>query len=181
MMRFATMLLLAGSFGCAYAAPITADLSGVKPGPITVVSADQALNVAWSDAANHHWQTVFSLDSTKPLITSISVDGRNIVALAKPYYRCTTGKRRGGWDAFFDFPPAAPDGTRQFLQEFHPTAVVAQTVGNRVEVSFDGMRLGIFKGSLRYTFYPELPLFSRPRWSALRNPILPFTMTPDWR
>jgi hypothetical protein len=95
------MLLLAGSMGCAYATPIKADLSAVKPGPISVVSSDQSLNVIWSDGANHHWQTVFSLDSTKPLITSISVDGRNVVQLAKPYYRCTTGKRRGGWDAFF--------------------------------------------------------------------------------
>jgi hypothetical protein len=170
MIRYATTLLLAGSFGCACAAPITPDLSGVRPGPISVVASDQALNVAWSDAAKHHWQTVFSLDSTKPLITSISVDGRKIVEQAKPYYRCTTGKRRGGWDAFFDFPPAAPDGTRQFLQEFHPTAVVAQTVGNRVEVSFDGMRLGIFKGSLRYTFYPGISLIQQTAVVSTQEP-----------
>jgi hypothetical protein len=46
----------------------------------------------------------FSLDPTKPLITAINVDGNTIVEQARPYYRITTGKRKSGWDAFFDFP-----------------------------------------------------------------------------
>jgi hypothetical protein len=170
MKLFAAMILLAGSFGWVYAAPITPDLSAVKPGPISVVTSNQTLSVIWSDAANHRWETVFSLDSTKSLITSISVDGRNIVAQAKPYYRCTTGKRSGGWDAFFDFPPANVAGTRQFLQEFHPTTAVAQTVGNRVEVTFDGMKLGIFSGSLRYTFYPGTPLILQDAVVSTKEP-----------
>ena len=167
---FAATILLAGSFGWVYAAPITPDLSAVKPGPISVVSSNRALSVIWSDAANHHWATEFSLDSTKSLITSISVDGRNIVKQAKPYYRCTTGKRSGGWDAFFDFPPANAAGTRQFLQEFHPTKAVAQTVGNRVEVTFDGLKLGIFSGSLRYTFYPGTPLIQQEAVVSTKEP-----------
>ena len=61
MKRFVPMLLLAGSIGCAYAAPIKADLSAVKPGPISVVSSDQSLNVIWSDGANHH----FSFHTTR--------------------------------------------------------------------------------------------------------------------
>ena len=76
-------------------------------------------------------------------------------------YRCTTGKRTGGWDAFFDFPPANPAGTRQFLMEFHPSVAIAKTVGNRLEVSFNGMKLGIFSGSLRYAFYPGTPLIQQ--------------------
>jgi hypothetical protein len=155
---FVTMLLFAGSLGCASAAPITADLSGIKPGPIAVASSNQALDVAWSDAANHHWKAIFSLDSAKPIITSIAVDGRDIVEQAKPYFRCTTGKRSGSWDAFFDFPAGNPEGTRQFIQQFNPTAVAVNTVGNRVEVTFNGMKIGIFSGSLRYTFYPGTPL-----------------------
>ena len=156
-----TLLFFAGLSGCAFAAPITADLSAIKPGPIDVESSNQSLHVTWSDAANQHWAVVFSLDSSTPLITSISVDGRNIVSEAKPYYRCTTGKRTGGWDAFFDFPPANPAGTRQFLMEFHPSVAIAKTVGNRLEVSFNGMKLGIFSGSLRYTFYPGTPLIQQ--------------------
>ncbi len=67
----------------------------------------------------------------------------------------------GGWDAFFDFPPAASEGTRSFAQRFHPTAVTARTVGDRVEISFNGMELGIFSGTLRYVFYPESALIQQ--------------------
>ena len=143
------------------AAPISTDLSGVKPGPIAVAVSGQTLVVAWKDASRHQWETRFSLDSAKPLIASISSDGSNIVESAWPYYRCTTGKRTGGWDAFFDFPPANPAGTRQFLAAFHPARATAQTVGDRVEVTFDGMTIGIFSGSLRYTFYPGTPLIQQ--------------------
>lgn len=161
---------LACSLGHVYAARITPDISGVKPGPVTVASSNASLTIAWSDASNHRWHTVFSLDSTKPLITAISVDGHNIVELARPYYRCTTGKRTGGWDAFFDFPPANPAGTRQFLQEFNPANVVATTVGNRVEITFDGMKMGIFGGSLRYTFYPGTALIQQTAILSTKEP-----------
>ena len=170
-MRFTLAGLLLVSFSaCVYGAPITADLSGVKPGPIAVISSTESVKVTWSDAANHQWQTIFSLDSIQPLITSISVDGHTIVDRARPYYRCTTGKRVGGWDAFFDFPPANPAGTRQFMQEFHPAHVVAKTIGNRVEVSFDGMKVGIFTGSLRYTFYPGTPLIQQAAILSTQEP-----------
>jgi hypothetical protein len=170
-MRFTLAgLLLVFSSAHVYGAPITADLSGVKSGPIAVVSSTESVKVSWSDGANHQWQTIFSLDSIQPLITSISVDGHTIVDRARPYYRCTTGKRAGGWDAFFDFPPANPAGTRQFMQEFHPAHVVAKTIGNRVEVNFDGMKVGIFTGSLRYTFYPGTPLIQQAAVLSTQEP-----------
>ncbi len=170
MKRHATLLLLGCSSALAYGTAITANVSAVRGGPISVVSSAQSLTISWDDHATQHWQTIFSLDSTKALITAISVDGHNIVALAKPYYRCSTGKRRGGWDAFFDFPPADPRGTRQFLLEFHPTTVTAKTVGDRVEVTFDGVRLGIFTGSLRYTFYPGTPLIQQAALVSTHEP-----------
>jgi hypothetical protein len=170
-MRFSLAgLLLVFSSAYVYGAPITADISGVKSGPIAVASSTESVKVSWSDAANRQWQTIFSLDSVQPLITSISIDGHTIVDRARPYYRCTTGKRAGGWDAFFDFPPANPAGTRQFMQEFHPAHVVAKTIGNRVEVSFDGMKVGIFTGSLRYTFYPGTPLIQQAAILSTQEP-----------
>jgi hypothetical protein len=146
---------------CASAANIAADVTGIHPGPIAVVKTDQSLEIRWHDAASHPWQAIFSLDSSKPLITSIAVDGKDVVTRAQPIYRCSTGKRSGGWDAFFDFPPANPAGTRRFLGEFHPQAVTARTVGNRVEITFNGMKLGIFSGDLRYVFYPGTPLIQQ--------------------
>jgi hypothetical protein len=145
-------------------------MSHLKSGPIAVGSSAASLQVSWDDAAGHKWLTTFSLDSTQPLISAISVDGRNIIERAKPYYRCTSGKRSGGWDAFFDFPPANPAGTRQFIAEFHPSNVAVGTVGNRVEVTFDGMTAGIFAGSLRYTFYPGTPLIQQAAILSTQEP-----------
>ena len=84
MKRLATLFLLGCSLALAYSTAITPNVSAVKTGSIAVVSSAQSLKITWDDTANQHWQTIFSLDSTKPLITAISVDGRNIVELAKP-------------------------------------------------------------------------------------------------
>ena len=140
---------------------IISDVSGVRGGPITVTTEARALSVQWSDKDSHRWSARFWLDSAQPLISMIAVDGKAIVTDAIPLYRCATGKRRGGWDAFFDFPPAAAGGTRQYVEEFHPTRAIARTVGNRVEVKFNGMHLGIFHGDVRYTFYPGSTLIEQ--------------------
>jgi hypothetical protein len=153
--------LLACSSWSASAADINVDLSGVHSGPIAVSATGQSLNVSWSDSNSDQWKATFSLDPTKPLITSISAGGQIVIDRAEPVYHVTTGKRSGGWDAFFDFPPGNPAGIRRFMQEFHPSTVTARTVGARVEVTFDGMKLGIFKGSLRYVFYPGSPLIQQ--------------------
>ena len=155
---------------CTYGQNIVADTSGVRPGPIAVVQTSQSLHVTWRDTSGHQWKATFSLDAAKPLITAIAVDGKDVVTLAQPVYRCSTGKRSGGWDAFFDFPPANPAGTRRFLQEFHPTEVTARTVGDRVEVTFNGMKLGIFDGLLRYVFYPGTPLIQQVALMSTREP-----------
>jgi hypothetical protein len=155
----ALLLLLVTHLVCA--APISADLSKVAPGPIAVSQSGHLLVVDWKDSAHRNWEARFSLDSAAPLITAISSDGKVIVEAAQPYFRCMTGKRTGGWDVFFDFPPGNSAGTRQFLANFQPTTVTAQTVGNRVELTFDGLQMGIFSGSLRYTFYPGTPLIQQ--------------------
>jgi hypothetical protein len=164
------MLLLTCAVWPLSGAAITADLSGVKSGPIAVSSLNGSLDVRWTDGAGKQWEADFSLDSLKPLITAITVDGGKIIEGARPVYRCSAGKRRGGWDAFFDFPPSHPDGTRSFLQEFHPTHAVARTAGDRMEVSFDGMKLGIFSGSLRYTFYPGTSLIEQAAVLSTQEP-----------
>lgn len=147
--------MFAGSLASlAFADTFSIDTSGVTPGPVTVASDAQSATVRWKDNASRQWSAEFSLDPAKPLITAISVDGKKVIDRASPVYRASTGKRRGGWDAFFDFPPTAPEGTRSFLSEFHATRARAVSIGDRVEVSFDGMKLGIFEGSIRYVFYP---------------------------
>ena len=163
-------VLISCALHSASAAPIAPDLSAVKPGPISVSTSNAELQVRWSDASQHQWQASFSLDSARPLIAAITADGRAIVMGANPIYRCATGKRTGGWDAFFDFPPANPEGTRRFLQQFHPTMVQARTVGDRLEISFNGMRLGIFAGTLRYIFYPGSALIQQVAVLSTKEP-----------
>jgi hypothetical protein len=169
-------LFLACAFATTlYADPITTDLTAVKPGPVQVSATTAALTVHWEDASRQQWTAVFALDNKLPLITAIAVNGRNVVEKATPVYRCSTGTRTGGWDAFFDFPTARPQGTRNFLQSFHPTAVTARTVGDRVELSFNGMEMGIFAGTMRYTFYPGSALIQQTAVLETSEPNVAYT------
>lgn len=135
-------------------ATVPLDLSGVRPGPITVASTADSVTVSWLDQASRSWRAEFSLDPAKPLIASIAVAGTAIIERARPVYRCATGTRHGGWDAFFDHPPSHPEGTRRFEGVFELRGARARTVGDRVEISFDGLRLGLFQGAIAYTFFP---------------------------
>src|SRR5215813_4971128 len=137
------------------AAAVPVDVSGVKSGAVTVAPTAQSVTVQWSDEANLPWKAEFSLEPKSPLITSVSVNGSAIISHARPFYQCTTGKRRGGWDAFFDFPPSHPDGTRSFGGEFNLKSARAVTIGDRVELTFDGFHMGIFEGSIRYVIFPH--------------------------
>ena len=135
-------------------AAIPADLSGVKTGPVRVQTSGESLIVMWQDGEQKEWRAEFSLDPARPLITAISAGGRTIIERARPIYEVSTGKRRGGWDQFFDFPPSHPDGIRSFPGVFRPAAARAASVGNRVEVTFSGLQMGSFSGGISYIFYP---------------------------
>ena len=149
---------------------VPADISGVRPGPVGVRTEATSVIVTWPDESAKTWRAEFSLEIAKPLITAISVDGKNIVERANPVYRCSTGKRRGGWDEFFDLPPADPGGTRSFRGAFRLKAAFARTIGDRVEVRFDGLSMGIFEGSIRYTFYPGSRLLHQEAVVSTQEP-----------
>src|SRR6185503_15163814 len=125
-MRILATLLVAAA---PLAAAIPADLSGVKPGPVRVTSTAEALSVEWTDGESKPWRADFSLDPARPLITAIAAGGRTVIERARPVYEVSTGKRRGGWDQFFDFPPSHPDGTRSFTGVFRAASAKAVTVG----------------------------------------------------
>lgn len=120
----------------------------------TVNQTPESIRVTWPDEAGRPWSAEFSKDAAKPLITSIEAGTVPVLRGARPYYMIESGKRRGGFDQFFDFPPSHPDGTRRFQAEFKSANPRITTRGGRVEVRFDGLRLGHFTGGLAYTFYP---------------------------
>src|SRR5688572_23893931 len=100
------------------AVSVPLDLTAVRPGPVTVVRSENAVTVSWPDETQRIWRATFSLDPSQPLITSIGPEGEPVVRVARPFYRGETGKRRGGWDAFFDDPTSHPDGTRHVQSTF---------------------------------------------------------------
>jgi hypothetical protein len=138
------------------AANLPADISGVRPGPITVAASAESITVRWPDEASRMWSAEFSLNPERPLITAIQVGSTAVVRDAYPQYWAYTGKRRGraGFDEFFDYPGNDPEGSRRFEGAFRPVGAKARTTGNRVEVVFEGLKLGIFEGGIAYTFYP---------------------------
>src|SRR5581483_9964314 len=122
----------------------------VRPGPVTLKATGDLVTVQWNDEANRPWSAEFSLDPKAPLIRSIRMKDLPVIESARPFYECTTGKRRGGWDQFFDLPPSHPEGTRSFAGVFNLTRARAASVGDRVELTFEGMHMGLFEGALRY-------------------------------
>ena len=146
MMRRALPLLLF-AIPC-FAATVPLDLTRLNPGPISVTAQAGSAVVAWDDADGRPWRATFSLDPKAPLITSITVNGKIVVEKAQPLYTVETGKRRGGWDAFFDFPPSHPEGTTRYRGEFNLTKATATSEGDRVEIVFEGLKMGIFEGTI---------------------------------
>ncbi len=151
-------------------AAVAVDLSRVRQGPISVTESGGSLTVKWSSENSRKWTAEFSLDPQHPLITEISAEGKAVVQRARPWYHVETGKRRGGWDEFFDFPPSHPDGTHSYEGAFELHSAHAETIGNRVEVTFDGLHLGIFRGSIRYQFFPGSRLIEQAAVVSTREP-----------
>src|SRR5918994_2988541 len=112
---------------------ITLDTSDLRTGPVTVTSANNAVTVAWTDEASKAWRATFSLDPARPLLTEISAGASPVVSEARAFYRGETGKRRGGWNVFFDDPTTHPEGTRHAQSTFTLRGAKARSVGERVE------------------------------------------------
>jgi hypothetical protein len=161
---FALAAVLAAEFALGQGVPL--DVSDLRPGPVEVTAAEDAVTVEWPDAADRDWRATFSLDPDRPLIESIAVDGAVVVSGVRPFYQVETGTRRRGWNAFFDFPPSHPDGTRHAQGVFSPTKATVRTVGERVELTFDGLRMGVFEGAVVYTIYPGSRLIQQEAVAA---------------
>ncbi len=153
-----------------WASPVALDLSGVKPGPVLVSQEGDTALVKWRDESNRPWEASFNLEPGRPLIAGIRLNGKIVVQSATPLYNCQTGKRRGGFDEFFDFPPAHPDGTRSFLGRLMLNGVRAETLGDRVELTFAGFEMGIFRGSIRYVFFPGSRLIQQAAVASTNEP-----------
>jgi hypothetical protein len=166
-----TGILVSGLFAfSALAAPVPLDVSGVRAGPVAVAQDGDTVAIRWQDGESRGWEALFNLEPARPLIAAIRAGGKTVVQNAVPIYSVQTGKRRGGFDEFFDFPPSHPEGTRSYQGRFQATAARAVTQGDRVELSFDGLEMGIFKGSIRYVFYPGSRLIQQAAVASTSEP-----------
>ena len=62
-----------------WAAPVALDLSGLKPGPVSVTREGDTALVRWLDERSRAWEASFSLEPKRPLIAAIRVDGKTVV------------------------------------------------------------------------------------------------------
>ena len=154
----------------AAAQAITLDTTELRPGPVAVTSANNTVTVAWADETSRPWRATFSLDPARALITSIGAGASPVIADARAFYRGETSKRRGGWNAFFDDPASHPEGTRHVQGTFTLRGAKARSIGERVELVFDGMRMGGFEGALTYTFYPGSRLIQQAAVLTTNDP-----------
>jgi len=154
----------------AQAQTVALDTTALRPGVISVAATGNAVSVSWPDETSRTWQATFSLDPARPLISSISVGASPILTDANPVYSGETGKRRGGWNAFFDDPTTHPEGTRPVTGTFRLRGARAKSVGDRVEIVFDGMRMGSFEGAIAYTFYPGSRLIQQEAVLTTNDP-----------
>jgi hypothetical protein len=167
-MMLRTYLLLVPALLCA--APVPFDLSGVRAGPVTVAREGELAVVRWQDGDSRAWEASFNLEPVRPLIAAIKMGGAVVIQNAVPIYSAQTGKRRGGFDEFFDFPPSHPEGTRSFQGTLQLSTARADTHGERVELTFDGFTMGIFRGSIRYVFYPGSRLIQQAAVASTGEP-----------
>ena len=168
-MRTALACLILSAATLRAAIPI--DTSALRAGgPIQVETTAQAVTIRWDDEQARPWSAAFSLEPAQALITRVAQGERAVLEGGRPQYWAETGKRRGGFDQFFDFPPSHPEGTRRFIAEFTPTRARVRSKGNRVEIFFEGLRLGIFQGGVAYTFYPGLRLIQQEAVASTNEP-----------
>jgi hypothetical protein len=151
-------------------APVPIDVTGVRPGAVTVTTTPTTVTVEWPDETSKRWRATFSLEPNRPLITSIAAGAAAVVSEARPFYRGETGKRRGGWNAFFDDPTSHPDGTRVVHGNLTLSSAKAHSIGDRVELRFEGMRMGSFEGALAYSFYPGSRLIQQEAVLTTNDP-----------
>jgi len=133
---------------------VPVDLSEYRAGDVAVEQNGETLVVDWRDEADIPWRAEFSLDPEKPLIASIAVGGKVVIASGRPFYQAETGKREKGWNAFFDDPATNPAGTHHAHGELTLRSATVRTTGDRVELYFDGLEMGSFSGGVAYTIFP---------------------------
>ena len=159
---------------------ISCALSDCRPVPGMEVSFENdTVTVSWEGKEDARLRIRLIVSQGCPVIRELAIhkgDGRWITLGQDlvPELGVTTGRRRTGhglphenrWDVYWDAPlsipggadgnpdlPRAPDEVRRFVARCQATSCSVKSDGARLEISFPGLSMGIFSGSLRFTVY----------------------------
>ena len=146
--------LLAISIVGSAGAAVPVDMAGYQPGSVVADVGEAGVFVTWQDEADRKWQAIFNLDPDKPLLESVSVGDKPVLRDVRPFVHVETGVRQKGWNAFFDYPPAHPEGTSAFFGRLDLDSIRVETEGTRLRVHCGRFTAGPFSGALVYTFFP---------------------------
>jgi len=149
------------------ASPATWDMKGYRAQQgLEAVAENETLTVRWDGAQGQELRVQFTIVAGTPTIRELAVRktggewttlGRNLV----PEFSVTTGVRRTGhglpnehrWDVFWDAPLNHPEEVRRGKASYHAERGEVKTDGARLEITFPGLELGVFSGTLQFTVY----------------------------
>src|SRR5262245_3509211 len=151
----------------ASAANLNCNLNQYQPleGLAANVESDE-LVVHWDGESGQKLRARFTIHDGIPTVQELAVQpasgswqilARNLT----PDIGVTTGIRRTNhglpeenrWDVFWDTPLNRPSEVRRFVASFHAEQCAVRTDGARLEITFPGLAMGIFSGSLQFTVY----------------------------
>jgi len=148
------------------ATPIWVDFSGYDPScGIQATQEGPLLQILWPGERGQTLRVRFNLGDLNLLIRDISVSRSStfvpILENVSPQYMSYTGKRRGGWDNFFDHPPGRRSEIATVDSLLKGNMCQVTSSHQRAQVTINGFEAGIFRGQLIYTFYKGGSLFQQ--------------------
>jgi hypothetical protein len=170
------------------AGPPACDLTGYHAQPgLEAVTENNGLTVRWDGERGQELRARFAVVNATPTILELAVRrkggawqtlGRNLA----PEFGVTTGVRRTGhglpeedrWNVFWDAPLNHPDEVRRFRASYQAEACTVKTDGARLEVTFPGLAMGVFSGSLRWTVYRGASLLRQEAIARTEEPSLAY-------
>ena len=134
---------------------------------------DEALDIRWMGEHGVHLSARFGIDHGAPVVRELSAGGAILGRDLAPEFTTVSGVRRAAhglpyehrWDVFWDAPlvipgrgeaqglPRKPEEIRRGSSAFDTHSCEVTRDGARLEISFPGLALGIFSGTLQFTVY----------------------------
>jgi hypothetical protein len=145
-------------------------------GDVRVTRSGDAVTVDWpAGPGAERGSLVLSLARNKPLIRSVGVAGKTVLADVDPSAVITVGTRdlKQGWIVFFDNPRNRP--FESFPLTMKRNAISVRQAGGHTKVVVDGAAAGPFAGAMEFTIYPGSRLIRAAMVMSTQRPATAYT------